>query len=223
MLCAVAGMQNATAATSENGGWATFILTGPVGTTEKKSRWYWWLDGQYRYLDTDSNPRQAVIRPAIGFAANDTLKLWAGYAYLQLRISNVGTADEHRLYQDAIWRLKAGSNSTVMLRSRIEERWIERFSDVGWRFRQLAMLQRPFNFNSKFSAILSEELLISLNDTDWGERSGFDQNRLFIGIGYQLNPIASLQVGYQNQYIDNVRGSDLMNNLAMLGVNFNFK
>ena len=218
VIYAVMGLQNAKAATDENGGWATFILTGPIGDSQKKGRWHWWLDGQYRYLNTDTGRKQTLIRPAIGYAANDKLKLWAGYAYLRLRRSGQETVNENRLHQDAVWYLKAFNTSAVTLRSRLEQRWVNSSNDVGWRFRQLAILQSPFMSSPNFSLLLSEELFINLNDTEWGERSGFDENRLFLGISYQMNPATSFQIGYQNQLIDNYLATDQMNHLAMLGM-----
>ncbi len=64
-----------------------------------------------------------------------------------------------------------------------------------------------------------DELFLPLNDTDWGARSGFGQNRAFGGLGVTLDPQrkVTLEFGYLNQYV-NRRDTDLMNHIVSLAL-----
>lgn len=42
---------------------------------------------------------------------------------------------------------------------------------------------------------------ININQTNYGADDGFDQNRLFTGLGYQLNKQTNTEVGYLNNYL----------------------
>ena len=210
------------AADHEPGAWGAIALTGPVKLGGKNTRWQWYADAQARYLDTDPGIRQALIRPALGYAVSKDLSLWAGYAWRHLDASGRESLDEHRLWQDINWTTPVRSQSKLNLRSRIEQRWISGFNDVGWRFRQLVKLQRSLTANPDISAIISNDLFISLNDTDWNQRSGFDQNRFFVGAAIRIGARTFVQAGYLNQYLDRPQGNSLMAHIAQAGIRYKF-
>ncbi len=77
--------------------------------------------------------------------------------------------------------------------------------------------------NPDLSLIGYDELFFGLNDTDWGARSGFDRNRLFLGVGWRLGKSRhSLEIGYLNQYIDSTFASDLMEHILSLNLFLNY-
>ena len=59
-------------------------------------------------------------------------------------------------------------------------------------------LSISLSFNPKLSVVASDEYFVKLNNTHWGGGSGFDQNRLFLGVGYKSNEHVKLEVGYLN-------------------------
>ncbi len=65
--------------------------------------------------------------------------------------------------------------------------------------------------------------MFNLNNTDWGARSGFDQNRFFFGLGYKLNESGSLslEVGYLNQYLYRRSATDRMNHIFSVNLFLN--
>lgn len=50
-------------------------------------------------------------------------------------------------------------------------------------------------------------MFAALDDTDWGQRAGFDQNRAFIGLGVRLSASARLEAGYLNNLVEGPAGS----------------
>lgn len=70
--------------------------------------------------------------------------------------------------------------------------------------RQFFRYARPFANDSRFGLLLWNETFLTFNDTDWGQRSGFDQNRALVGGYFQPHARLRLEAGYMNQYI---RGS----------------
>ncbi len=68
------------------------------------------------------------------------------------------------------------------------------------------------------SVVVSNETVVALNSIDWGQADAFDQNRAFVGLGWQLNPKLRLEGGYLNQRIDNSFGPDRDNDILTASV-----
>jgi hypothetical protein len=224
-LCAVACVAlagPARASDSENGAWLSAILTGHVDGDSEENRWRWWLDGQYRFQNSATNATTVLLRPAVGYVVQPGLSLWAGYGWFGSDADGVGRIDENRLWQDLLWRPAVDGPLRVILRTRLEQRWLDTGDDAGWRFRQMLRLELPFALNGKLAMIGTNEVLIAMNDTDWGERSGLDQNRLFLGLGYSPGPDMSFDFTYFNLYVDRPLVEDLVTDLLFAGVRFNF-
>ena len=97
---------------------------------------------------------------------------------------------------------------------------MEDASDTAHRLRQMLRVTRPFASNPAVSLVMWDEVMFNFNDTDWGARSGFDQNRLFLGASWQVNR-AKIEVGYINQYI-NASKIDKENHVLSTTLGFNF-
>ncbi len=207
---------------TENGAWLGAIVTGSFDSDDKANRWRWWVDSQYRFQNSATNVGTIFVRPAIGYVARPGLSLWAGYGWFGTDADGVGRIDENRLWQDLLWRPSIDGPLRVVLRTRFEQRWLDTGDDTGWRFRQLLRLELPFAANGRLALIGANELLIAMNDTDWGERSGLDQNRLFLGLGYQAGKRAFIDFTYFNLYVDQPLIEDVVNHLLFASVRFNF-
>lgn len=208
--------------TSENGAWLGAILTGRFDADDSSNRWRWWLDGQYRFQNSATNATTVYLRPAVGYVVQPGLSLWAGYGWFGFDADGVGRIDENRLWQDLLWRSGSDGPLRVVLRTRLEQRWLDTGDDTGWRFRQMLRVELPFAINGKLALIGANEMLIAMNDTDWGERSGFDQNRLLLGLGYTPDRDMSFDVAYLNLYADQPLIEDVVNHLLFASVRFYF-
>ncbi|MEK6248661.1 MAG: DUF2490 domain-containing protein [Planctomycetales bacterium] len=93
--------------------------------------------------------------------------------------------------------------------------------NMGLRFRQFVKLWRTFACDSHLSLVSWDVLFIHLTDTDWRARAGFNQNRLFVGVGWDPDPNERwrTEIGYLYQEI-NVLG--VGNNISnhILSINF---
>ena len=140
----------------------------------------------------------AIVRPGVGYQLTPTTSIWVGYAWTPTSTPYVrNTYDEHRVWQQVMWRDKFSWGS-LTARSRLEERFVPNHigtasnpgdpspanSTMAARYRQLIKASIPLSFAPGFSYIIQDEAFVSLNDTDWVPRRGFDQNRFFTGLGY---------------------------------------
>ena len=60
-------------------------------------------------------------------------------------------------------------------------------------------------------------MFLAFNATGFGQRGGFDQNRLFLGVAQRVTPRVRLEGGYFNQYLPRA-GAPSMRHAAMLNV-----
>ena len=216
-LLFISGTGLASAFENENGLWALASVTGAFPRQTDLPAWRWSGESQYRALDDDASINQILLRAGIGYAMESRLSIWGGYAYVRTDSSDISSIDEHRLWQDLRLPPFAIASLKINIRSRLEERWLDGSEDTGWRFRQRVSAEWSRSPDTNYSIIASEELFVSLNDTNWGENSGFDQNRFFFGLGYRFNA-GQLQLGYLNQFVDRQLDSDLMNHSLFIGL-----
>ena len=221
LLVILQALPVASADSNQNGAWLGAVLNGTLGE-RGSSRWRWWVDSQYRFQNADIDVTSVFVRPAIGYAVNPQVTLWAGYGWFATDASGIERIDEQRLWQDLVWRPALDTSLSVMLRTRMEQRWLDGGNDAGWRFRQLVRLEWPITANGKVALLGANEVLIALNDTDWGERSGLDQNRLFLGFAFRVAPRGYIDLAYLNLYVDRPLVEDVVNHLLFAGLRLSF-
>ena len=79
-------------------------------------------------------------------------------------------------------------------------------------------LNRLNPLSANLSLIVWNEIFANMNSTDAGTRSGFNQNRAFVGIGYPISKTKLLEIGYMNQYINrphNARPDQMLHVLSV--------
>ena len=185
------------------------------------ARTRWWFDGNARFLGDDFELFQGVVRPGLGYQLNEEQTAWVGYAWIGESLPDL-TFHENRIWEQ--WTLtRERGDMTIQLRSRLEQRFVSLGDDVGWRFRQMLRLQKPIERYPNLLWVAWDEIFFHLNDTDWGARTGYNQNRLFIGLG-RTPPTRSsrrTEIGYLYQQIQVAEdGADLSNHI--LSINFFF-
>jgi hypothetical protein len=203
------------AAQTETDGRVWWNVTAQERTgTESPWRWYFELQGRTR--DGVSALDQLLIRPAIGYDLTSRSSLWGGYGYTPSFPADSDVSTENRLWQQYLWA-GPGLGSALQWRSRLEERWMEGNDRVAWRYRQFLRLARNLGSTQGSPTFVAyDEFKFHLNDTI-RTAAGFDQNRAFIGVGFQAGKDARLEVGYLNQVI---KGSpDRMNHILLAFLN----
>ena len=176
--------------------WNAGVLTGPVNAD---SRLLLWFDGHARFRDDAGDLGVSIIRPGIGYRLTDRLNLWLGYARVTSHLEgpNVG---EDRIWQQATFPVARFLGGTLSARTRIEQRFRNTGSDTGHRYRQFLRWSHRFD-GRDISLVLWDEVFVGLNDTDWGQTDGFDQNRFFIGPAFHIADKVRFEIGYLNNHV----------------------
>jgi Protein of unknown function (DUF2490) len=180
----------------------------------------WFAELQPRWRNNGRELDQLLARPAIFYKLSERSSLWLGYANVQTRTTRSGKTEEHRIWQQFSYTFKLGTVA-LQSRTRLEQRMLDTGDDIGHRLRQMVRLTMPLEKAPKFSLIGSNEVFVNLNAPDWGVRPGFDQNRLFFGVGYSVNSKLRLEAGYLNQYV-NTAAIDRRNHVLSTSLSFTF-
>jgi len=68
------------------------------------------------------------------------------------------------------------------------------------------------------SYVVANETFIGLNDADWGQRSGYDQNRAFLGLAWQTTQKLRIELGYLNNHVEGRTTGDQTNHVLSLAL-----
>lgn len=166
-----------------------------------------WVDLHWRLTDQFVGRTGVTIaRLAYIYYLSDMTRLTAGYAYAtQYGAGTNPNVPENRLWQQVQWyEKKNGFN--MMQWFRVEERFRRKVAageltdeyNFTWRFRYNISFTIPL----KGKQVVAKTPFIFLNDEihiNAGENIGinyFDQNRLFLGLGYQFTAHLNAHLGY---------------------------
>jgi Protein of unknown function (DUF2490) len=174
-----------------------------------------WFEVNPRFGDNMSEIDQLLIRPALGYQLTPNLSLWQGYGWITNYQPNF--RDEHRLYQEISYRPNL-SGLRILSRTRLEERFVRSAVGIALRAREMLRVDFPIGREGIWGLVVYDELFVNLNTIKRGPQSGFDQNRLFVGVHRKVNALLSFDFGYQNQSI-NTSGQhliDKMNHIMLI-------
>ena len=203
-------------ALAENQIWTSLELKKK---SEINSKFEYTLNSEVRF-DPDGDTETFVLRPGIGYKVNETLKLSGGYRFSSTRRPGDDTI-EHRIWQQAGYDLFEVAGIEVTGRTRLEQRWRETNSDLGYRFRQQIALERPIA-GTELKIGISDEGIFGLNDTVWGNFEGLQENRAKAVVKGKMGRVG-WEVGYLNQYKNGVNGrADETNHHIVLGLSAGF-
>ena len=188
-----------TAQSSDFGNWLIYI-----GNKKVDSKWNIHNEVQYRNYDAVGDLEQLLLRTGVGYNLsenNHNVLLGYGYILSQNYIADTQEkldVNEHRIFQQFTSKQNIGSVS-LNHRYRFEQRFVE--SDFKLRLRYFLGLKIPLVKNEVFPSklYLSAYNEVFLNT----ESSVFDRNRVYIGMGYQLNKNIRIETGYMNQLFEN--------------------
>lgn len=185
---------------------------GYLNQTRLTSRSGIWLDLQFRLNDNFiKEPSVSILRGGYIFYLNDQNRLAAGYAYITQYASVDGAPNvpEHRLWQQFQWFEKKSWLSTMQY-VRLEERFRtkvvnnELTSDYNFNYRvryaialTIPLKGKPGDPNTPF-VFVNNELMVNFGSEI--VNNYFDQNRLFLGLGYQFTKNLNASIGYLNVF-----------------------
>jgi hypothetical protein len=178
------------------------------------NKWGLWLDLHLRTKDDFfTNFSQSIIRPGLTYYLSDATKLTAGYAYVRNYPADGHkdvTQPEHRFWQQVQWHTKYTRIRTMQY-LRLEQKFKRKILNdsmlasgynFNYKIRYNFSMQTPLTKNGfgphGFAFVVNDELHIN-----FGKQivyNYFDQNRFFIGFGYQTTKTDQLQFGYMNVF-----------------------
>jgi hypothetical protein len=207
-------------AISDERGWWNVTFQERAGT---ESPWRWYVEVQGRTREGVGDFDQLIARPAVGYDLTSPSSLWAGHgdtpSYLAVGTPLTGAVlTENRAWQQYLWA-GPGLGSALQWRTRIEQRGIEGNDRLAWRFRQFWRLTRQLHPRlGGLTFVTWDEVFVHMNDTT-RTASGFDQNRVFVGVGVGPWQGARFEVGYVNQAVNGGRGADRRNHVVLAFLN----
>ena len=183
---------------SDFGNWLIYI-----GNKKLDSKWNIHNEIQYRNYNGLGDLEQLLLRTGLGYTfneGNNNALLGYGYIVSENYITNSYdkvTVNEHRIYQQFTSNQTIGSIK-INHRYRFEQRFVS--NDFKMRIRYFLGLNIPLQkketINKTFYISAYNEVFLNT------ESSIFDRNRLYSGIGYNINSNIRLEAGYMNQFFE---------------------
>lgn len=182
-----------------------------------------YADLNWRFYD-DFHPYQQLYRPGIGLRLTDGMYAYLAYAWTPSWNAERQFVDEHRIWEQWAYDIPGLPDGLrVFLRTRLEQRFRpELSSDVALRLRQFVRVLVPFARDFPVHLSLWDEAFFALSDAGLSSGSGlwqsagFDQNRLFLGLGWNLVPgELRIEAGYLNHWIVRPRVDTIHHVLAI--------
>lgn len=202
------------------------LWVGYFNQTRFSKRLGTWTDFHYRLTDNFVNhPFQFIARAGLTYYLGNNVRATAGYAYVHHYVEGTTPArDEHRPWQQIWWKQDYTGFST-MQSIRLEERYREKVQEgkviEGYNFNYRLRYNLSLFVPLKGKKIVAKTPFLALTDEvfiNMGKEivyNYFDQNRLFLGLGYQFNAHLNAQLGYMNLFQQTAAGSKYINSHAI--------
>jgi hypothetical protein len=192
----------------DSGYWAPISLRAPI-----YKKWQASVEYQPRFQKAaDKHLTESIVRFGAGYEFNKKFSIFGGAYYSSHFKEDLDW--ENRLWEQATYTSKLG-RFTFQNRLRLEQIEKEEFVGSSWRIRHQLRITTPVPKYKNWYLVASEEPFFNLNSAENGPRQGFNQNRMYFGVGRQLSACTRLEVGYLHQYKNNRGNSDLSNNLIL--------
>lgn len=195
----------ATSQDSNFGNWLIYI-----GNKKLKSKWNIHSEVQYRNYNAIGDLEQLLLRTGVGYNLtenNNNLLLGYGYILSENYIADSdekASVNEHRIFQQFSTSQKF-KFLKLNHRYRFEQRFVE--DNFKLRFRYFLGLQIPF---VKVKDKQSSYYFSAYNEIFLNSKTAiFDRNRLYAGLGFNLNKNARFEVGYMNQFFESTSRDQL--------------
>lgn len=183
---------------SKTGNWLMYF-----GNQSVSKKWNVWNEVQYRNYNIIGDLQQFLLRTGIGYNIsenNNNILLGYAYVYTENYIGNSSDksgSKEHRIYQQFLTR-QSFKSIVLQHRYRIEERFLP--DEFQIRFRYSLALQVPLNHSSliRNTVYLAASNEIFIKNTT----SQFDRDRIYLALGYVINPYFRLEAGMMSQILE---------------------
>ena len=185
-------------------------------------------DVQWRSSDEWKHTQTLLLRSGLNVHLDKHFTVTGGYAFIHNHrmVGDIsGYAPEHRLWEQLLYNHKVKILS-ISHRLRLEQRFMAKTiiadeelkkdgvlyaNRIRYFIRNVFPFQQQKAFSKGLFAALQNEIFVNIGNKANVNGKWFDQNRLYLALGYRLNPSFDLETGYLNQYI-NGRNNRFTNN-----------
>lgn len=182
--------------------------------TRLSDKWGLWADFHLRTKENFAdNFSTGIARLGLTYYLTDATKLTAGYAFVNhfpAEAHKKISQPEHRPWQQLQWHTKYGKKQ-MMQYIRLEERFRRKILNdssladghhFNFKVRYNIWYEIPLGKKNiskgSLSAVLNDEVHINFGKEI--VNNYFDQNRLFVGLKYQVGEHSNFQAGYMNLF-----------------------
>ena len=206
-----AGFQPAIAADNDFQQWSLVFANHNFA-----NNWSASMQVESRWSDDKNAFDEVIVKPAGYYRFTDRFQLGFGYKH----ITKYKESNEQDLWQEIYYKTPI-SKYAITHQARLEQRDINGISGILPRLRYLINVQRPLNatyYLKSWGAVR-----FNLGNKGEGPVAGFEQNRIFFGLGAHTSKRGKFEVGYLWKYEktrDDINKSD---HVISLQFHFNTK
>ena len=214
-------------AQTQSSGWLASFNTFK---TSKKTSIH--ADVQWRSGDDIKFTQTLLLRAGLNYHLSKKLTLTGGYAFIH-NYRNMGAADgyvpEHRIWEQLLYNHKL-NKIAVIHRVRLEQRFLSKTiidnnelekdgslyaNRVRYFIRNVLHFKQQPTFTKGMFAALQNEVFLNFGNKQQVNGKTFDQNRLYVAVGYRFSKSFDIEAGYMNQYT-NGRTNDVNNHITQV-------
>ena len=175
------------------------------------------MQTELRLQDNISEQNELIYKPALNYHFDPTWAVSVGYKY----IDKYRKANEHDLWQEGHFN-KTFDDLVTGFQVRLEERFIDDIDGVIPRLRFLEHVSHPIG-DSRCHLTGFGAIRFNLDDKGQGPVSGFEQSRIYAGLGRHIGEHIQFEVGYLWRYEEERLGGDLNDHAIHFQLVFNTK
>ena len=183
------------------------VWVGYFSMIKFNDKWSLNSDAQFRTRNEVKNYSQALLRTGLSYKLNEKVDVTLGLAHFRFFITNDKTRGEWRPWQEFKLNDKFG-NCKLSHRFRVEQRFNETVKNseatndyqFNFRFRYRFDLRYPIlkenNSGNNIYALIGNEIMVNAGNNI--SYNYFDQDRLYVGVNYEINKKIALQLQYMH-------------------------
>ncbi len=191
-------------------------------------RWGLLFDAQFRSNHQLKHLRSPLLRPAVSYYFNDRKFASIGYLYTgtyREKGDEYVFRPEQRIWEQLLLTHKAGRNTLVQHRFRLEQRFVHHYEQQSPYFAQrfryfvrgIVPLKKDSIFKKGAFIGLQNEVFANVQNQNAVNGSLFDQNRAYISFGYRLSRKIDVEAGYLNQFVNQAE-QNTINHVAQIAL-----
>lgn len=175
-------------------------------------KWSASMQVENRLRDDASEVDKQIFKPGGYYGFTDTLKLGIGYKYVKKKDSK----DEQDPWQELFYNPAPIGKFDWAHQFRWEQRTGGGVDGVVHRLRYLLHVTHPLGDSGKYYLAAQEAVRFNAASNDTGPVDGFEQSRLYFGVGREMTKKLKIEVGYLWNYQREREGPNLSNHVLRL-------